>query len=156
MGFGFTAEQSLLLSIPAGAVAVIALVGCGYLGDRYSNRLLFNSFGSRCGNRWHRTHPRLAPLEQGWETCRLLLDVCLLAALHGATITHLNQCCWPDQEDDSCSDISYCILCRAHNWYVIQSSGSNLLLTLSTGPQTFRLQDAPHYVPAEITIICCW
>ncbi|KIW59975.1 hypothetical protein PV05_00232 [Exophiala xenobiotica] len=27
---------------------------------------------------------------------------------------------------------------------------------LIIGPQTFRLQDAPHYVPAEITIICCW
>lgn len=24
------------------------------------------------------------------------------------------------------------------------------------GPQTFRPKDAPHYVPAEITIICCW
>lgn len=24
------------------------------------------------------------------------------------------------------------------------------------GPQTFRPQDAPRYVPAEITIIACW
>lgn len=24
------------------------------------------------------------------------------------------------------------------------------------GPQTFRPKDAPRYVPAEITIICCW
>jgi len=24
------------------------------------------------------------------------------------------------------------------------------------GPQTFRPQDAPRYVPAEITIIVCW
>jgi ACS family allantoate permease-like MFS transporter len=45
VGFGFTADQSLLLSCPAGAVAVITLVGCGYLGDRYSNRILYNSLG---------------------------------------------------------------------------------------------------------------
>lgn len=30
------------------------------------------------------------------------------------------------------------------------------LLTLKTGPQTFRPKDAPRYVPAEITIIVCW
>ncbi len=24
------------------------------------------------------------------------------------------------------------------------------------GPQTFRPKDAPQYLPAEITIICCW
>jgi ACS family allantoate permease-like MFS transporter len=38
----------------------------------------------------------------------------------------------------------------------------NISLTLSSsvgniiGPQTFRPKDAPRYIPAEITIICCW
>ena len=32
----------------------------------------------------------------------------------------------------------------------------NALIHSMTGPQTFRPKDAPRYVPAEITIICCW
>ena len=31
----------------------------------------------------------------------------------------------------------------------------NHLLTY-LGPQTFRPKDAPRYIPAEVTIICCW
>ncbi|KAI0479661.1 major facilitator superfamily transporter allantoate [Xylaria cf. heliscus] len=45
VAFGFTANQSLLLGIPAGAVQVITLVGFGYLGRRFNNRILINSFG---------------------------------------------------------------------------------------------------------------
>jgi ACS family allantoate permease-like MFS transporter len=40
VSFGFSNQQSLLLGIPGGMVEVIALVVCGYLGDRYRNRLL--------------------------------------------------------------------------------------------------------------------
>lgn len=45
MGFGFTAEQSLLLSAPSGAIAIISLTGLGYLGDRYHNRIIFGCVG---------------------------------------------------------------------------------------------------------------
>jgi MFS transporter, ACS family, allantoate permease len=40
VGFGFTNEQSLLLGIPGGAVEVVALVVCGYFGDKLKNRIL--------------------------------------------------------------------------------------------------------------------
>ncbi len=30
------------------------------------------------------------------------------------------------------------------------------MIPMYEGPQTFRPKDAPRYVPAEITIICCW
>ncbi|KAI8953462.1 major facilitator superfamily transporter allantoate [Xylaria longipes] len=45
VSFGFTPNQSLLLGIPAGAVQVITLIGFGYLGRRFNNRILINSLG---------------------------------------------------------------------------------------------------------------
>lgn len=40
VSFGYTPEESLLLGIPGGAVEVVALIACGYLGDKYKNRLV--------------------------------------------------------------------------------------------------------------------
>ncbi|KAL8823959.1 MAG: hypothetical protein Q9191_005414, partial [Dirinaria sp. TL-2023a] len=45
VSFGYTPEQSLLYGTPGGAVEVITLVACGYLGDRYGNRILLGSGG---------------------------------------------------------------------------------------------------------------
>lgn len=45
VSFGYTPEQSLLYGTPGGAVEVVTLVLCGYLGDHYSNRLLISSTG---------------------------------------------------------------------------------------------------------------
>ena len=45
VSFGYTAEESLLYGTPGGAVEVISLIVCGYLGDRYGNRLLISSSG---------------------------------------------------------------------------------------------------------------
>ncbi|KAI0456908.1 major facilitator superfamily transporter allantoate [Xylaria acuta] len=45
VAFGFTPTQSLLLGVPAGAVQVITLIGFGYLGRRFNNRILINSIG---------------------------------------------------------------------------------------------------------------
>ncbi|KAI1816356.1 major facilitator superfamily transporter allantoate [Poronia punctata] len=45
VSFGFTAEQSLLLGAPGGAVQIITLVGFGYLGRKLNNRILVNSLG---------------------------------------------------------------------------------------------------------------
>ena len=45
VSFGYTEEESLLYGTPGGAVEVVTLVACGYLGDRYKNRILFGSFG---------------------------------------------------------------------------------------------------------------
>ena len=45
VSFGYTPEQSLLYGTPGGAVEVITLVACGFLGDRYGNRILFGASG---------------------------------------------------------------------------------------------------------------
>lgn len=43
--FGFSEQQSLLYGTPGGAVEVIVLIACGYLGDKLHNRILVSSFG---------------------------------------------------------------------------------------------------------------
>lgn len=45
VSFGYTAEESLLYGTPGGAVEVVTLILCGYLGDRYGNRLLIGTSG---------------------------------------------------------------------------------------------------------------
>lgn len=45
VSFGYTPEQSLLYGTPGGAVEVITLVACGYLGDKYGNRILLGASG---------------------------------------------------------------------------------------------------------------
>ena len=45
VSFGYTEEESLLYGTPGGAVEVVTLVACGYLGDRYKNRIISGSFG---------------------------------------------------------------------------------------------------------------
>lgn len=37
VGFGYTPEESLLYGTPGGAVEVVALIVCGWLGDKYAN-----------------------------------------------------------------------------------------------------------------------
>ena len=45
VSFGFTDEQSLLYGTPGGAVEVISLIVCGYLGDRFGQRILISTSG---------------------------------------------------------------------------------------------------------------
>jgi len=45
VSFGYTADQSLLYGTPGGAVEVVSLIVCGFLGDRYGNRVLFGMSG---------------------------------------------------------------------------------------------------------------
>lgn len=45
VSFGYTAEQSLLYGTPGGAVEIVSLIACGYLGDRFGNRLIISSSG---------------------------------------------------------------------------------------------------------------
>jgi MFS transporter, ACS family, allantoate permease len=45
VSFGYSPEQSLLYGTPGGAVEVISLLLCGYLGDRLGNRLLVCTSG---------------------------------------------------------------------------------------------------------------
>lgn len=45
VSFGYTPDQSLLYGTPGGVVEVVTLIVCGYLGDRYGNRILISSSG---------------------------------------------------------------------------------------------------------------
>lgn len=45
VSFGYTPQQSLLYGTPGGAVEIISLLVCGYLGDRFGNRLLICTSG---------------------------------------------------------------------------------------------------------------
>lgn len=45
VSFGYTPEESLIYGTPGGAVEVVALLICGWLGDRYGNRILINTWG---------------------------------------------------------------------------------------------------------------
>ncbi|KAK5017852.1 Allantoate permease [Cryomyces antarcticus] len=45
VSFGFSPEQSLLYGTPGGAVEIVALILCGWLGDKYHNRLLVATSG---------------------------------------------------------------------------------------------------------------
>lgn len=45
VGFGYTAEQSLLYGAPGGVVEIVSLIVCGFLGDRYGHRILISCSG---------------------------------------------------------------------------------------------------------------
>lgn len=39
VGFGYTPEESLLYGTPGGAVEIVALIVCGWAGDKYAFHL---------------------------------------------------------------------------------------------------------------------
>lgn len=45
MSFGYTAEESLVLATPAGAILAISLIINGYLGSRFGQRILISTTG---------------------------------------------------------------------------------------------------------------
>jgi ACS family allantoate permease-like MFS transporter len=45
VSFGYTPEESLLYGTPGGAVEVVALIFCGWLGDKIGQRLLVSMGG---------------------------------------------------------------------------------------------------------------
>ena len=45
VSFGYTPEQSLLYGTPGGVIEVVALITCGFLGDRYGHRILIACSG---------------------------------------------------------------------------------------------------------------
>ncbi|THX51312.1 putative MFS allantoate transporter, partial [Aureobasidium pullulans] len=137
--FGYTAEESLLYGTPGGAVEVIALLVCGYLGDKFGHRLLISTSGL-------------------WiSTLGMLLIVCLplnnnIGRLFGYYLTQAS----PTPFVALLSLIST----NVAGWtkkttvaalYLIAYCVGNII-----GPQTFRPADAPRYIPACIVIIVCY
>ncbi|KAH0170614.1 putative MFS allantoate transporter, partial [Aureobasidium melanogenum] len=137
--FGYTAEESLLYGTPGGAVEVIALLVCGYLGDRFGNRLLIATSGL-------------------WiSILGMLLIVCLplhnnIGRLFGYYLTQASPTCFVALLSLISTNVAgWTKKTTVAALYLIGYCAGNII-----GPQTFRPKDAPRYVPAEIVIIVCW
>ncbi|KAJ9299644.1 hypothetical protein DTO271G3_2528 [Paecilomyces variotii] len=139
VSFGYTSEQSLLYGVPGGAVEVIALVLNGYLGDRFGNRLLCGSGGLVC------------------SIVGMILIVALplsnnVGRLIGYYMTQASPTPFVALLSLVSSNVAgYTKKTTVAAFYLIGYCVGNII-----GPQVFRPQDAPRYVPAEITIIVCW
>ncbi|MCJ1473416.1 hypothetical protein MMC13_002067, partial [Lambiella insularis] len=139
VSFGYTPEQSLLYGAPGGVVEIVTLIGCGFLGDRFGNRILISCSGlliailgmllivalplSNNGGRlggYYLTQASATP----FVALLSLISTNVAGYTKKTTVAALYL-------------ISYCV--------------GNII-----GPQTFRPQDMPRYKPAEITIIVCW
>jgi ACS family allantoate permease-like MFS transporter len=162
VSFGYTPEESLLYGTPGGAVEVVALIFCGWLGDKIGQRLLVsmgglvvailgmvlivalpleNNSGRLAGYYLTQASPTpfvallslIATNVAGYTKKTTVAAIYLICYCVGNII---GQCYSPGPE----------------RW----TPEVNTLTILYTGPQTFRPKDAPRYEPAEITIIVCW
>lgn len=139
MTFGYTPEQSLLYGTPGGAVEIVALVTSGYLGPRVKNRLLVSLSGLFVA------------------IIGMLLIVCLpLDRPVGRLIGYYMTQAFPTGFVALLSMLStnvagYTKKTTVGAMYFIAYCVGNLI-----GPQIFVPSTKPRYVPAEITIICCW
>ena len=155
VSFGFTPQQSLLYGTPAGAVGILVLFAWGLLSQRYGHRILWG----------------VAALATA------MIGVILIVALPirypaGRLVGYYLTMAIPAGEASLLSLISSNVAgyVLAILSYPDQASYFSLLrytkkTTISAlffvgycvgniiGPQTFRAKDAPHYVPAEISII---
>ena len=139
MSFGYTADQSLLYGTPGGAVEVVALILCGYLGDRFGNRILISMSGLV------------------FAILGMLLIVCLPLSmspgrLAGYYLTQASPTPFVAILSLISSNIAgYTKKTTVGACYLIAYCAGNII-----GPQTFRPKDKPRYIPAEITIIVCY
>lgn len=159
VSFGYTAEQSLIYGTPGGAVEVVSLLLCGWLGDRYGNRILIS------------TSSMVVAL------LSIIIIVALplenhLVRLVGYYLTQASPTPFVALLSLIASNVAgYTKKTTVAALYLISYSVGNIIgedsagrspwphqfLTMPhLGPQTFRPKDKPRYVPAEITIIVCW
>ncbi|KAL9098307.1 MAG: hypothetical protein Q9163_006011 [Psora crenata] len=139
VSFGYTPEQSLLYGTPAGAVEVFSLIMCGYLGDRLRNRILISTSGLII------------------SILGIILIVALPLSNHdgrlvGYYLTAASSTPFVALLSLIATNVAgYTKKTTVAALYLIAYCVGNII-----GPQTFRPKDAPRYVPAEISIICCW
>ncbi|KIW22988.1 uncharacterized protein PV07_11224 [Cladophialophora immunda] len=139
VSFGYTPEQSLLYGTPGGAVEVVSLMFCGWLGDRLGQRLLVSMGGLLVA----------------------LLGMILIVALPlsnnsgrlaGYYLTQASPTPFVALLSLISTNVAgYTKKTTVAALYLIGYCVGNII-----GPQTFRPKDAPRYRPAEITIIVCW
>ncbi|EXJ88440.1 hypothetical protein A1O1_05370 [Capronia coronata CBS 617.96] len=139
VSFGYTPEESLLYGTPGGAVEVVSLMFCGWLGDRLGQRILVSMGGLIVA----------------------LLGMILIVALPldnnsgrlaGYYLTQASPTPFVALLSLVATNVAgYTKKTTVAALYLIAYCVGNII-----GPQTFRPKDAPRYVPAEITIIVCW
>lgn len=154
--FGFTAEESLILGVPGGAVEVIALLLNGYMCYKTNQRILCSLGGlvtAMVGM------ILIVALPEGNNVGRLIgyymtqasptAFVALLSMISSNVAGYTKK-----TTVAAMYLIGYCVgnIIGEPNQPQLILAHSNLACQ---GPQTFRPKDAPHYVPAEITIIVC-
>ncbi|APA13330.1 hypothetical protein sscle_11g081000 [Sclerotinia sclerotiorum 1980 UF-70] len=139
VSFGYTPDQSLLYGSPGGAVEVVTLIVCGYLGDKYGHRLLISTSGLLIA----------------------MLGMILIVALPlsnnsgrlaGYYLTQASATPFTAILSMISSNVAgYTKKTTVAALYLVAYCVGNI-----AGPQVFRPQDAPRYKPAEITIIVCY
>lgn len=139
VSFGYTAEQSLLYGTPGGAVEVVTLIFCGYIGDRYGNRILLGATGVLLG----------------------LIGVILIVALPLSSPSGRLAGYYLTQAAPTGFVALLSLISSNVAGYTKKTTVAALYLMAYCigniiGPQTFRPKDAPRYIPAEVTIIVCW
>ncbi|KUJ11351.1 MFS allantoate transporter-like protein [Mollisia scopiformis] len=139
VSFGYTADQSLLYGTPGGAIEVIFLIVCGYLGDKLGRRVLVACSGMLT------------------SILGMLLIVCLPLSnskgrLAGYYFTQASPTGFVALLSLLASNVAgYTKKTTVGALYLIAYCTGNII-----GPQTFRPKDKPRYVPAEITIVVCY
>jgi len=139
VSFGYTPDQSLLYGTPGGVVEIVSLIVCGYLGDKFRNRILISMSGLLI------------------SILGMLLIVCLPLSndngrLAGYYLTQASPTPFVALLSLISTNVAgYTKKTTVAALYLIGYCVGNII-----GPQTFRPKDAPRYTPAEITIICCW
>ncbi|KAL8792445.1 MAG: hypothetical protein Q9195_004978 [Heterodermia aff. obscurata] len=139
VSFGYTAEESLLYGAPGGAIEVIGLLFCGFLGDKTKNRIFVGCFSLVLPILGMLMIVALPLTNRGGR----LAGFYMTAANPSAFVALLSLI--------SSNVAGYTKKTTVAALYLIAYCVGNIV-----GAQTFRPQDAPEYRPAEITIICCW
>jgi len=139
VSFGYTPDESLLYGTPGGAIEVVALIACGYLGDKFGRRILFGMSGMVIA------------------IIGMLLIVCLPLSKPSGRLAgyYLTQA-----SPTGFVALLSLISSNVAGWTKKTTVGALYLIAYCTGniigPQTFRPGDKPRYIPAEITIIVCY
>ncbi|KAJ5387025.1 transporter [Penicillium cosmopolitanum] len=136
--FGFTAEESLILGVPGGAVEVIALLLNGYMGHVTNQRVLCSLGGLVAA---FVGMVLIVALPESNNTGRLI-GYYMTQAIPTAFVALLSMI--------SSNVAGYTKKTTVAAVYLIGYCVGNII-----GPQTFRPEDAPQYLPAEITILVC-
>ncbi|OJJ06112.1 hypothetical protein ASPVEDRAFT_45526 [Aspergillus versicolor CBS 583.65] len=137
--FGFTSQQSLLYGVPGGAVEVIALLGSGYVGH-ITRECLMSSLGGEVTAIVGMVLIVALPLS---DNIGRLIGYYMTQASATGFVALLSLI--------SSNVAGYTKKTTVAALYLIGYCTGNII-----GPQIFLPEDAPRYVPAEITIIVCW